>query len=355
VFLGLAALVSNQWNRAWIMLGIAAALHALVGGWSIVVATFSWCWLRRDPDRPTLGKQKWALLLGTLISLAGFVPAILLSLGVPTAMIQQAAQIQVFRRLPHHLNPGKFLFELEPPYGIRFLLLLIGWLVLLRIQSSAIQNRRLTAFVLGTILVAVLGIAVGVLTMGRPMLSSLVLRFYWFRMADVFLPLGVTLTGLSLLAQARTAQRSWVPWALIVIAVLAVGDLGQLTWDRLTNPVPRADRKIARNELEYQDWHDLCEFAKKQTPVDAVFLSPKDAHTFKWYADRAEVATWKEMPQDAESVVEWWDRINQIHGSGGVWRQFSERTPQELHNMAIRFHADYLVTRADPVIDLPLI
>ena len=45
-----------------------------------------------------------------------------------------------------------------------------------------------------------------------------------------------------------------------------------------------------------------------------MFVTPVEQQTFKWHAQRAEVACWKDMPQDAEGVVEWRRRVSELRG-----------------------------------------
>ena len=42
VFLGLEAFVRDRWQRAWLLLGAAAAFHVLVGGWAAVAVGIAW-------------------------------------------------------------------------------------------------------------------------------------------------------------------------------------------------------------------------------------------------------------------------------------------------------------------------
>ena len=41
-------------------------------------------------------------------------------------------------------------------------------------------------------------------------------------------------------------------------------------------------------------------------------MTPTRSQTFKWYAQRAELATWKDCPQDPEHVVSWWRLLADI-------------------------------------------
>ena len=79
---------------------------------------------------------------------------------------------------------------------------------------------------------------------------------------------------------------------------------------------PRSDRLP-----DYPAWRAACDWVAQpqNIPPDAVFLTPRMSQTFRWYAHRAEVATWKEIPQDAASIVEWWRRILDMHSTGNEW------------------------------------
>src|SRR5205085_5429735 len=105
----------------------------------------------------------------------------------------------------------------------------------------------------------------------------------------------------------------------------------------------------------YLDWHDICRAAKEATPRDARFLTPRMAQTFHWYAERADVVNWKDIPQDAESIVRWAKRMRDIHPAdeeGTI--PLSEQETDDVRELAERYRASYVITFADPPLDLPL-
>jgi len=120
--------------------------------------------------------------------------------------------------------------------------------------------------------------------------------------------------------------------------------------------IPRADQKFASDRKEFSDWLAVCNAAREVSPPDALFVTPKYAHTFKWYADRGEVGTWKEMPQDAESILEWNARLDKMH----LWGPFgaiplAERSVADLRIIGNEYGADFLLTRSSPPLALPLL
>jgi hypothetical protein len=182
-------------------------------------------------------------------------------------------------------------------------------------------------FVVGTLLIAAGGMAVG---FGPRWAGAL--KFYPFRLADLFLPIAVAAGVANELARVFDRPR------LIVVghAVAATA----LAW---ALAAPGNDRNPNNWSAERQnDWHDVCRWMNANTPGDALCLTPKFNYTFHWYAERAEYATWKDCPQDAVSLVEWDRRLKLIRN----WRSkqfnagFTKEALEELQEMT---DVDYIV------------
>ena len=96
-------------------------------------------------------------------------------------------------------------------------------------------------------------------------------------------------------------------------------------------------------------WQDACRWISENTPADARFFTPRLSQTFKWYARRAEVATWKDVPQDAAALVAWWNRIQDVFATGSPlpefrWRENAvEMEPEQLKKLAKKYDAEYLI------------
>ena len=61
------------------------------------------------------------------------------------------------------------------------------------------------------------------------------------------------------------------------------------------------------------EWQDMCQWIEQNTPQTAKFWVPRDGHTFKWYAHRSDIGTWKNIPQDAESIVRWRKSMDDLY------------------------------------------
>jgi hypothetical protein len=125
---------------------------------------------------------------------------------------------------------------------------------------------------------------------------------------------------------------------------------------------PRADR--LKDYEAYEAWREACEWVATsgEIPATARFLTPRMSQTFKWYAHRGEVGTWKEVPQDAEGLVKWWDIMQDIHGTGEEWplerwyESLADLGPQRLRELGAKYNADYAIMNVtDPRLPLPFV
>ncbi|HVC94801.1 MAG TPA: DUF6798 domain-containing protein [Pirellulales bacterium] len=351
VFAALAALIGERWNRSWLLLGAASALHVLVGGWSAVAV--AWSWLTRRGESSPSRKMLLGIVGGALLAFFGLVPALALNWNVAPAVVVEANDIYVFERLKHHLVPQEF-----PPWLIaRHLLLIIGWLVLARHAGGSPKVHRLGGVVLGALAIEFGGLAISLAADAYPAWSAGLLRLYWFRLSDVMLPVGVALAGVA--ATAGMARRRWTAVAgwIALCLTLAAYHRQEYAIVRHFHQTPRADK--SGKVVNAADWRDACEWVAGHTPADATFLTPRLAQTFTWHAGRGQVASWKDIPQDAAAIVEWWRRINAIHGTrdptwqGEWYDSLSLRSTKTLRRFGEKYKARYLVTESKPRLALP--
>ncbi|MDR0703788.1 MAG: hypothetical protein LBF88_02255 [Planctomycetaceae bacterium] len=192
VFLALEAMLRGRWQRTWIFLGLASAFHVLVGGWSVLVAGLVLlldCH-RRTPNFPRHFTVPWGFFAGGLLALFGLIPALLLDYGVAAETIRNAHQIYVFERLYHHLVPYQFPLT----YLVRFILLAVIWITVGRFgQQRNQRQQRFEYFLWGTLMLFLIGMLTAYGFRNNRTLSAEILRFYWFRLSDVFIPAGVAI------------------------------------------------------------------------------------------------------------------------------------------------------------------
>lgn len=336
VFLALEAIVRGRWPAAILLAGAAGAFHVLVGGWTVVAIGLAW--LMAGSQRPRLLSLVPAAIGGLLLSLPGLIPAVLLNWGVPKSITNEAARIYVFDRLAHHLVYHAF----STANIWRFGGLLAAWAGLTVALRREMPLRRLQLVVAGAILLGVGGVAIdqalairarwtGQSELEYELAAAPLLRFYWFRMSDSLVPIGVALGIVAGIAQIKLTRPLLASGLTVVAMLLATANIADAWYWRsqqrlpgaILQPKPTADSALrwwhspppARSETSAEqwlrDWQAVTAWIDRHTPADARFLTPAEQQTFKWYAGRAELATWKDIPQDARGLVEWREAIRQ--------------------------------------------
>lgn len=330
VLLALVNLFIGRWYFVWPFLGAASAFHVLVGGWSVLAAGFAF--LLNERFGKSYLRQIVPLAVGGAIALCGVLPGLATMQGVDPAVAQEAAKIYTYERISHHLYPASFALKHYLQHGaLIFLTAGLCWPLLSWKPASAEDSdktcddhargfRRLCGFAAGSVLIGLAGLLVGMLPAVAPDLAARLLRFYWFRLTDAIVPLMLGLSLAMWCGRTRRSQRAF--WLVTSFAVgcslwLAIG-----FWQRQRVPIPEAARqslisfdqgKPADYQIQiYADWRRLCDWVHLNSGEDDVFLSSRHQQSFKWFADRAEVVNWKDVPQDATSLLEWKRRMNEV-------------------------------------------
>ena len=109
IFFALADMAEGRWNRMWLLLGLATAFHALVGGWAGAGGRDLYGLLAdRQRSHTAMVRLGSRLIAALAIASPGVVPPLLMNRGVDRGRRSpKPAQIYVFQRLPHHLDPLK--------------------------------------------------------------------------------------------------------------------------------------------------------------------------------------------------------------------------------------------------------
>jgi hypothetical protein len=345
VFFALASIVRGRWRMAWLLLGAATAFHVLVGGWSMIAAAVAWVAIGKE--RPHLRAMLPAVLVAAALALPSLYLGLALTSATDAETIAEANRIYVFERLPHHLVA----FGLAPGFLTRHLLLHALWLLFVTlVPATGPGVRSIRWFVGTTIAVCWIGLGLNLVLRERPEWLAPVMRYYWFRSSDAFVAVGVAIALASLLTelwrQRRRVASAWLGAAALLVTIDTVNQFAHLPFRvpgiHETTVTPRVDKNVP-----YDDWVATCEwFVENTEPYDTV-LTPRSAATFKWRTGRPEVATWKDVPQDARSIVEWWNRMDTLHATGDAdprwFKSFSELGVARLREAMEQYGALYVI------------
>ncbi len=347
ILLGVVALLEDRWPAVWLWMAAAVAWHPVVGGWAGLTAGLIWM-IEVRAGRSSIASQLPWLAAGTAIGLLGVVPA-LSGLGGPDRDGNVvAAQIQVFYRLTHHMCPRTFAPERHWAALVSLgVLLLVTWQWrskrIARTQAdesspNQLANRRtgrLLQIAWFSVAFAAIGLVIDVVLASRsffiyqPLLAAKLLRFYWFRWADVAVPLASTslawLWFMSLAgpgnapSKERLVASNAVGFRALPLVLAVAVVVSCIVWRSAQNwgeSHAPADHLVVQSvgphsvETDrYVDWLAVCHWIRDNTPRDSLWLTPKYQQSFKWHAERAEVVCWKDVPQDNKSIVQWYRRV----------------------------------------------
>jgi hypothetical protein len=226
--------------------------------------------------------------------------------------------------------------------------------LLSRLSPASEARRRLNAFTLVALGISLAGVAIALTAPWTGSIAYELLRFYWFRLADVAVPLALAIFTAAVLSDDAVCFRL-IPFSprlirtaatLLVLADLAVESRH---WPLPGCKVmPRADSKV-----DAAAWADICQWVRDNTPPDACFLTPRGAATLGWRTGRREVVSWKNSPQDAESLVAWRKRITDCFSFTGSMSDL-ERSTATLGEARLRAIAkEYGATHAIVPLDAP--
>ncbi|QEG40026.1 hypothetical protein UC8_20300 [Roseimaritima ulvae] len=346
VLLALERMVRGHWKIVWPLLGAASAFHVLVGGWSVLCGGL--VWLTAGKSRGSLVSQILPLAIGGGIALFGLLPAIWLTEGTSEADAIAAARTYVYQRIPHHLLPADF----APSWYLRHGLLIAMTMIVFAIQKTDQRIRAVGWFTVGAVLLAGIGLLLGLLPQSHPDLAAKWLRFYWFRLTDAAVPLALALATVRLLAVPSRWGRG-LGWALAgLLGLIAVLLVARHSLQKAEAGLPAScdlhsqghfpDTSVAERQAVCRAWIDACDWIRDNTDPDAVFLTPRHQQTFKWYANRAEVVNYKDVPQDVPNLKEWQSRFDRVFppelGRIRITIQYSE-----LQKFRKQYGADYMV------------
>jgi hypothetical protein len=139
---------------------------------------------------------------------------------------------------------------------------------------------------------------------------------------------------------------------LNIAAIIFFVGLVVVGWDRwigLTMIVEKPD----------PDYVKIAEYAKENTPIDAIFLVPPDESDFRLRAERATVVNFKAVPQLGAELSEWAQRLRDVLGLTNLNHQlphgfdkippamrsiYKDRPADALIATAEKYHARYVVS-----------
>jgi hypothetical protein len=231
----------------------------------------------------------------------------------------------------------------------RHVLAIVAWWLLARQIRPTPARRRLDLFTLVALGLSATGFVIAAAEPVAPATVHGLLRFYWFRLADVMVPLAVAVAAIAVLEDHAACQRL-VPMRPAVVRWIAAVLLGaDLAAQSAHWPLSDESRIEARADVKVdaESWVDVCNWVRLHTPPDARFLTPRGAASFTWRTDRPEVVSWKNSPQDARSLIEWRRRIVDVFSPSGQFGDMGSSVtalgPERIREVAATYGASHAI------------
>jgi hypothetical protein len=210
-------------------------------------------------------------------------------------------------------------------------------------------------FAWGAALLAAIGFVIELLRWNDPLGAAQALKYYWFRLTDFAAPMAVSLSLVALIAVGMARKRAWAVWVLMVALMSCGWHISSVVRLRALNPVPPADEKMR----DYAAWVEACEWIAENAPPDAMFLTPRLNHSFKWRTGRPEVVNRKDIPQDARGIIEWHRRIKDIYydpalgGLGQPLDSLGVLGTERVRELSIKYGAQFALMDRGQLLSLP--
>jgi len=349
---------------AVLALGTATAVHPLVGGWGMIalVAVVSMSGHRLGDTGMSSSDRLGALAIGggLLLAAAGVVPALGLSSGVDAATRAAAARIYVVERLPHHLLVRLF----ADGFVSRHLLAVLAWWLLAAARPFAPEptpaaRSRVYRFIVASLAISLAGCGISVLEAFSPTAAYGLLRFYWFRLADILVPLGLAIAGAAVVSDGALLARLVPVRPAVSRGILAVLLALDLVHESRHWPLSGRATLSARSDgkVDAAAWQDACDWIVANTPADACILTPRGAASLTWRTGRREVVGWKNSPQDAASLVAWRRRVIDCFSRDGGFANMERSTAalgaDRMRRVAETYGATHAIVPLDLAAALP--
>lgn len=309
VLLSAAALLDRRYLPGFAFAGMAFSFHALLGAYSLFALVGALILNKGEyrGDWRAIAKSCWIFpvtgIFGVL-ALLGYLDVLHRGGGAAAA---RAYEIYVAFRNPHHTLPSHW-----PGRAWLFWVTCYSFLLAaVYLISRSPRRRFISAYALSSALFFLIGL--GLFAFHR----IPALRYYWFRLPDVLLPLAVSILVAFAVDDLITGKwrfsrllENWKPGfsrTLVIIISLAV------FLPALGDGVERISQ-VGKADESVQQILPMLSWIKGHTPKDAIFLIDPSFEEFYVYTERAQFVTVKHAPYEPADVLEWYKRVILCNG-----------------------------------------
>lgn len=294
--------ISGRPTSASVCLGIAGLFHinhALAGIGLWAGATLF--------ERRRLASTPWWIGAAMLLALSAvqIVPAIRIVLS-RSGKLPTGEFVDLFVRLrhPHHFDPSAWHWGVWAAFLVPIPFAIVAARKACAAENSDARRRAGGLFVLFAAMTVF-----ALLTAGFFFAGETFVQLNWYRFT-IYPKLLSCVAVASLLWGENRRARVAVVGGLVAVGVGAIAVAASS--GLLVAPTARSPLGLKLVGLQGDDggYLELAEWARENTPRDALFLVPPDEESFRIHARRAIVVNFKGVPQLSAELPEWRDRLS---------------------------------------------
>lgn len=294
VLYALASLLKNNLKNLFIFSGLALSFHILIGGYAMICLILPFFLQKKELSVGKLIKlSPWFLVFGA-VGIYGLIYQ--LTASAASSEVNQAwGDIYVKIRVHDHTYPKSFVNEL----WIKWAIFMIVNLVVI-IYEKGEKIKQLAAYGFSSGLISLIGLIIFWFD------QTHLLKYYFFRFADVILPLTTILICcyyiLQLLKTNVVLRNKFYNVGLyVVVGVL----ITIITISNKENYIIDQNEILLKKsgDIEMENW------IREHTDKNDVFIVNPNVDYFYIYYQRPVFVIWKYAPQNGEDLIEWDKRL----------------------------------------------
>ena len=347
VLLSVACAIQKKHVSSLAFAGAALSFHLLIGAYSAfcLLPVFGVQLYRGETPMKTWVKGTIAFLIAGAVGLYGIVYQLFM---VPAHQADKAWETYVQFRVPHHLVPSEF----PTTWWVFLCFFTLLNSVIWRFASKS-NLRQLALYCLMMSLLCAVGIAI---YFWGPVSA---LRYYFFRLADGFLPLATLIGGVGLVFEKRPQWKNYMRGrGKLVVLLLVIGVSISPTY-KLFSTATLSSKTFTSNHP--QDW-EMVEFVRARTSENNVFcVWPIN---YYWYVDyeRPVFVSYKHAPQNPTDLSEWKKRLillnhgNELRRDGQFRANFTALNEEDFLNIKKLYpEVTHALLPAEMKLDFPVL
>lgn len=363
VFLTMISIMKKKKNIPFLFGGLAFSFHILIGFYGIACVVLGYLiTYRQDIKIPNISEMIKSSIISVVAGLPGLYSVFQYLFTSADSNRDLAAKIYVKYRVSHHVLPLAWNNHFWP------ILFAIALVIYLSILFKA-ENRK-CKFLASIGIISQLFFMVGLVIFFLGKIT--LLRYYWFRFADIYIPLSLiillaafisnkVITGYKKNRLISKLKKAFLVLTLILCLLLLL--LGTSNYMKFYEERSEKYTNISSEIFEAFDW------ISKNTNKESLFLvGPDMANYFYYMAERPVFVSFKHSPQNDDQIIEWYKRLRLCNGGDelssqiSAWensqileRKFFSLSEKDIRRIVVEYNIDYFLDKKDKILEFKIV